>query len=604
LNSVSNALKTCNIVCLFGPAGIGKTVAAAQFAEREGATYLRLAGLPPKDIFAVCADSLKFPGTASGTFATLAGSRLGFSAAWAERKSVTLVLDECDYVRDVLAAIDAGGGTSSSKRVLFTARACPENVCGIEVPRLTAHQVRALLSQSNSSEISDEALGGSPLKVQEYFADAELRSADHITHSREILAYLALSPIPLSADQLLTLLGDDQLTIEGLYDTFRHLGRSLDDSPRGFRLLHSETAAGIKQELKRTSQRLRFYTNRLLVLFDGVGDARLAYETAIQLEDGGEMKYATGAIRQSAELGDWRMGTAIAERLLDSALDEERRGEAFYLMLQLVYPMELMGQADRASELLEKARGYVPKMGPQAKASFEETQLTSQARRTLARGDIQKLEDLYTRHYEAGNAWDAARLGLELSALYMAAKNYERAVGLLRPTLATFAEEEDYYGFDLAERNLASALSGIPGNTEEVDRLIDNISKRATTSFDSRRQRAWICNILTRRYREASRFADAKMAAMEAIEISEALGDASLRAITYINLGNIATDEEDVPAALAAYSEAANAARRCDRRDIEADASRLRARILNDVDSSADVVPDRHGQAVEFARHA
>jgi tetratricopeptide (TPR) repeat protein len=142
----------------------------------------------------------------------------------------------------------------------------------------------------------------------------------------------------------------------------------------------------------------------------------------------------------------------------------------------------------------------------------------------------------------------------------MAAKNYERAVGLLRPTLATFAEEEDYYGFDLAERNLASALSGIPGNTEEVDRLIDNISKRATTSFDSRRQRAWICNILTRRYREASRFADAKMAAMEAIEISEALGDASLRAITYINLGNIATDEEDVPAALAAYSEAANAA--------------------------------------------
>src|SRR5262249_51178625 len=71
-----------------------------------------------------------------------------------------------------------------------------------------------------------------------------------------------------------------------------------------------------------------------------------------------------------------------------------------------------------------------------------------------------------------------------------------------------------------------------------------------------------------------------------------------------INIGNIEKDAENVKEALAAYDSGAKAAQRCGRRDLEADASRLRAGVLNDIDASSRSVPDRHKQAVVFAQHA
>ena len=89
MNRMNDALGQHSLVCLFGPGGIGKTVAAAQFSEQFGATFLRVSGLTPKDIFAVIADALKSAGSSVSNYATLAGARLGLSAAWAERQSVT-----------------------------------------------------------------------------------------------------------------------------------------------------------------------------------------------------------------------------------------------------------------------------------------------------------------------------------------------------------------------------------------------------------------------------------------------------------------------------------------------------------------------------------
>jgi len=46
---------TSSMVCVYGPAGIGKTTLVAQFAERTGAAFVRVAGLSPKELFAACA---------------------------------------------------------------------------------------------------------------------------------------------------------------------------------------------------------------------------------------------------------------------------------------------------------------------------------------------------------------------------------------------------------------------------------------------------------------------------------------------------------------------------------------------------------------------
>lgn len=604
LKAFSKALEVNSAVCVYGPGGIGKTVAIAQFAESTGATYIRLAGLAPKDIFSASAEAVRPPGAAKESYATLAGARLGFSAAWADRDNITLVVDECDYIDDLLSAIELGGGLSEARKVLFTSRACAEGVACVQVPPLTSVEVDALIGQGGGGQVPRDAIDGSPLAVQERLAKAELDAGGELGPGREILAYLALCPEPLLASQLIELIGDDQFSIEDLYRSIGRLGRNVDDSPRGFRLLHAESAAKVLTELKGSPQRLRFYVNRLLSVFDKTGDARIAYQVASHTGDGLEVRYANAALRQAAVLGDWRQGIAIADRLLNSALDAERRGEAFSLMLQLAYPMELMGDARRATELLDSAGAYAAELGDEAVAQYEEVRLASQARRTLSAGDMDALEELYASYIAGGDDWDGARLGLELSALYMAAKNYERSVELLRPAIAAFVEAEDAYGVDLAERNLASALSGIAGNGEEVDSLLARIEERATRSSDSRRQRAWVCNILTRRYRRAGRLDDAKVVAEEALHLAEELGDESLRAITYINLGNVATDASDVAAALAAYDEAGKVAQRCGRRDVEADASRLRAGVLNDIEGSAALVPDRHNQAAAFAQHA
>jgi hypothetical protein len=49
-------------------------------------------------------------------------------------------------------------------------------------------------------------------------------------------------------------------------------------------------------------------------------------------------------------LGDWRLGIAIAERLLDSALNAERRGEAFQLSEELQASFNKLGGSDALSD--------------------------------------------------------------------------------------------------------------------------------------------------------------------------------------------------------------------------------------------------------------
>jgi tetratricopeptide (TPR) repeat protein len=214
------------------------------------------------------------------------------------------------------------------------------------------------------------------------------------------------------------------------------------------------------------------------------------------------------------------------------------------------------------------------------------------------------LESIRERYVSIGSTWDSARIGLELSAIYIGSHAYEQAVQILRPTLAAFREAGDDYGVDLAEKNLASSLAALPGHDAEVDALASLIEQRSSKSVDSRRQKAWYNNILSRRYRRSGRLDDAEKVTKETIEVSIELGEASLTALTYINLGNVYRDKKEVRAALDAYGKAGIQALHCGRRDIEADSSRLRAGMLNDVEESALVVPDRFKQARVFAEHA
>jgi tetratricopeptide (TPR) repeat protein len=218
-------------------------------------------------------------------------------------------------------------------------------------------------------------------------------------------------------------------------------------------------------------------------------------------------------------------------------------------------------------------------LGQEERNRVAEVTLSSRARRTLTEGDVRGLEEIRERYLSIGSTWDSARIGLELSAIYIGGHAYEQAVQVLRPTLAGFQEVGDDYGVDLAERNLAASLAAVPGHDAEVDELASRVERRSSDSIDSRRQKAWYNNILGRRYRHSGRLDDAEKVTKETIELSIELGEASLTALTCINLGNVYRDKKDIRAALDAYARAGTQAQLCGRRDIEADGTvRLSAR--------------------------
>jgi tetratricopeptide (TPR) repeat protein len=609
INKLQSTSFESSIICIYGPPGIGKTTLAAQLATAERAVFVRLSGLAPIDVFSVCARALveeRFE--TRDDYSSLEASRAALISAWAARKTVKLVVDECDFIDELIDALVAGGGVGGGKELVFTSRERSQKFSDFEVPPLTASESEQLIQDIVKKNIADELVHiGNPLLLHHALMKVKFGSlntsfAEIQGSAGEILRYLSISEVPLSAESLLELRSDDSYSIDNLYDDIHQLGGLVEDTSLGFRLMHSETGLRVTSELQKTPQSFRFFTNRLLRLFERSRNFGRAFQVASKLKDGTEQKYTKSAIRQAVWSGDWRFAVMLMERVLHQALDAESKSEAFHLMLSLVYPLELMGDVGRAAEILQRAERLANELGDQAKFTLAEVKVSSSARKALAEKDIEALKHIYTEYGEKNESWDQARVGLELSALFIAAKEFEQAREFLLPAIATFERLGDEYGLELAQLNLASALSGIPGNEDKAEELIKIIEGRTHDLHDRRRQRAWLCNLLTRRLRKAGRYQEAEKLAKEAIEIGTELSDEYVRANNLINLGNNYRDQNQPREALEAYEQAAVAAQRCGRRDIEANASRLTAGIYNDF--HIDDIHDSSARALAYAQHA
>jgi hypothetical protein len=305
----------------------------------------------PLDLFSVCTGAVKRTEESPG-YSTLQGAILGFSSAWADSNIITLIIDECEFVSELLSAIETGGGATLEKRILLTSRNAIDGLPAFEVPAWEQSEIDHLL---RDAELERGQQVRTPLEIQNILRKREGAISAPNPIAGELVSYLALSPAPLEADELLMLVGNESIGIEGLYAVLEDVSRLIDDSPAGFRLVHEETASSIRASIQENPQRLRFYINRLKTIFEERGDFRLLYRAASLLEDGSARAYGLAAVRQSAILGDTRFGAEIAEQLLKQALDDERKTEALELMLSLVYPMELLGDVVKAGGLLTKA---------------------------------------------------------------------------------------------------------------------------------------------------------------------------------------------------------------------------------------------------------
>lgn len=606
LQSVISLLDSNAIVAITGVAGIGKTVLSAQLSENIDGEYIRLTGLAPKECYIALSNKLN-PNEkpANSPFLNLESSRDLFSELWGKQRKKLLVIDECDHINEIIGAMYLGGGFTKDKKIIYTARIAPLDHSNVQIPNLTEDEHNRIIQGASDENSQYEE---TPLKTYQQITDANTFDSQFFkragTSAIEICKYLVLSPAPLTAEDLIELKNDSSYSISELTKDIMILGDIIEDAPNGYRVIHEDIANLLENDLKKSHQEYRFFAGRLLTKIERTGSKKHSYIVARKLGEDKANQYIDSAIRESAKLGDWHFGINLVNKLIDEAIGQESKIKSLKLMLSLVYPLELVGETNKADDILLRCKDIVKDLGINKFSLLIETETSSKARRAMLSEDIDSLKNIYDEYESQNKMWDRARIGLELSALYISAKQFDSAINILTPTLEAFTKLGDEYGIELSKRNMASTLSSIPGKEIEAGQLIDEISEKYKTKHDSRRIRAWQCNILSGKYRREKKYDEAEAAAKEAIAIAKDLGEEYLRALNTVNLGNVYRDIGRYEEAIESYNDASIISKACGRLDIESDASRLIAGIYNDSEIDGETENSKREKAKIFAQHS
>jgi hypothetical protein len=119
----------------------------------------------------------------------------------------------------------------------------------------------------------------------------------------------------------------------------------------------------------------------------------------------------------------------------------------------------------------------------------------------------------------------------------------------------------------------------VEGGQNEAEQLLQSIAGQ-TQGLGQLRERAWMCNILARRYRLDGLLDNAVTVAQEAIDIGGRLGDPYVVALNRIGLGNALRAKGDLRAALESFKECGREAQLIKRNEIDGLASRLASEVL------------------------
>jgi tetratricopeptide (TPR) repeat protein len=589
------------LVLLDGPSGSGKTTVAAQLAKEVSGIYLDAEGLGVVQLFDRCVAMLDREAGYSLQNSTVKGAQLNLARAWSETNASLLVVDNCNYISELIEAIGLGGGGAAEKKVLVIGEAPDVDIKTVQIGPISEAEasrwaMQMALDVQDIRPDSEVLIATALLQVNEFFAPP--------LEDGSVLQYLALVESPVSIEILSKAITGSADQVEAVYTEIEKHASFVRDEPRGVTLSNSSLREEIRTLLSASPQKLSYYSTRMSAAFEASGMLREAVKVLLQHGRQPQLRLARAALNEALKLGDWKLGEEIADNLLRAAESENRVSEIFELSLMLISPLQELGQRSRAETLIKTAEKLAPELGAKAIDELAEVQLASRARASLFRGDVQAIKETQSTYRANGDEWNAARLGIELSALLISAKEFEEAEKELRSSLEAFLLIGDGYGVELAKRNLASALSGLDGRDEELDRLLAEVGPESSEEQDTRRLEAWSCNLSTRRLRQAGRYDEAERTARRSVELAEELGDQSLKSLNLINLGNVYKDQGKSSDALRTYAEAGQIAQVCGRRDIEADSSRLSAGILNDTLESEKTFGDSKRQAREFALHA
>lgn len=604
-------LTRVNRIIVTAPLGSGKTILLAQLSADNDWVYVDAQGLGRVDVLARVVNALRQRGGQHAKFLTSEADGLEeLKRAWDAQLNTVVAVDSASEPEALL-------GIPTRGRRLVIASRSPLDVPSAErfpLPPLGSEEVGQWIGTLRGARPEPVLLArlmtqsaGNPLYLR-FLAldtsglddlslrDLEARAIQMLPpRSREIVAYLALSVRPLSLADLNALVG----TADGPEGVAQHLsvaGGLLRQIGWQITLVHEHLRTTALDLLHQTPARLSFFAARLGQFFEDSGRDLAAFNLYLEA---GEHRHAdrvvADAAHQAAMMGGGAPALAVFRR---SAEISEESGDVdgqLQSLLSLAQALKQTGATDEARQVLSDASSVASASGPAAVLRVTEVQAIlglDNRPRAERISDLLKVQETYRKQ---GDEFSTARIGTLLTAEYIARGSYREAEGVARSALKAFEDAGDPYGTRVARLNLAAALSGISGREQEASQIARDLQQQLDPD-EFPRERAVLCNYLTRRFRELGDTVKAAEFANEAIRIGEQLGDQHVISINRTTLGNIRRDDGLLEQALEHYQLAAQVAAEASLRDTEAAASELIASVHNE--------GERFAAALVYAQHA
>lgn len=589
-------LKSNPVVLVSGSMGAGKTVFMSSLAEKQDWGFVQCADRSPSEILIDATNSIrmKLEMPAKG-YIQISEAQSGLKAAWQACSSVTLVMDDVrtlesiELIRSVISENDRKRVVIISREVLQISgevfRLPPLDIGEIKELVLKNRSAQLLLGELEELHRLSEGnplylryyLNAEPGKFEKNIVDYELKSWTSLSpEAQEALSYLAWTTRPLTLEELSELLTGSTESVEVITKTMDSAMSFLVDSNRGYAIFHPHAMKTIRDVIARSSARLSFYSNRLSRWFSEKHDYSAAFNALHMAGFDVPKELLELAGRHAAVQGDVKTATKILNIQISVASKAKDLSQERDLLLMLAQMQSHAGQTEEAIKTIETARSVKAKTEPPIDMDVLLATIIA-----LTKGDVSAIEQLKEAKSEyvyEDRDWDAARLAIDISAIYIHQGEYHPAANEAEYAKDIFTKNNDKYGLRIAKMNLLSALSGLPERFDEAETLLNEIEAEGG---GTPRQRALICNVLGRNAREHNDIDGAKNYAREAIEIGRNLGDVGVVCNNLINLGNAFRQEKDWESAVAEYEAADKLARESHFVITEAKAQELLATVCN-----------------------
>ena len=589
-------LATVRRVAVTGPIGSGKTILTGQVAAREGWIFVDARHANRLEVMARIANSLRALRGNHTVMLTSEQKAIEETVlSWESEPDSTVVVDGASDPTFFWDALPA------TRRLVITSRS-PIGVPSemhLQVPRLTNTEIFTWVTalQGRRPDPGDivrlaHASNGNPLYLRFYSLGApssddltlrqlETRAVEELPiRAREIVSYLALSPRMLALVDLNVLLEEAPGTVADLVSSARGV---LEQCGHKVGLVHEHLRQTVRIQLQGDTTRRSFFADRLGRFFETSRDYLAAFHVYLEsAEHRHADRVVNRAARQAALMGGGAPAIPALRRQIELADERGATRVQLTATLQLAWALRQVGANDDALATLARARNLSDASDDPATALWvTETEIGLGIDTRLKSERIADLEELRRRCTEKEDYFSSARAGTLLVVEHIAGGDYLRAEVVAREVVRMFSDLGDEYGYRIGRLNLASALSGIEGKQEEAASLAQELRQEIVPDKYPR-ERAVLCNYLTRFYRSAGEFERAAQFATEAIQIGEQLADAQVIGINRTTLGNVKRDEGKLRDALMEYQAAEKAAVTGGRRDLEAVANELMASLYNE----------------------